>query len=324
MTASFVRLAMGLAISGLAITSVTFAVRAESPQSLGTWTMKTPMPTARAEMAAAVVGGKLYAIGGNIGGTAVPHNTEYDPATDTWRQRTPMPIARDHIGIAAVNGKIYTFGGFTHTVHQGASTDVLEYDPAMDSWLRRAPLRMPFGAVGAAVVEGKIHVIAGRGSDGKTVNMHAVYDPAADTWSEAAPLPLARDHLAVVAAEGKIHIIGGRLGATVDKTGQHDVYDPITDAWTSAAPMITPRSAPAGVLYHGLILVLGGELAPKTYVENEGYDLKSDKWVTLTPMPEGRHNFGSGVIGSDAYFVGGSLKPGVGEPTGQLIVFTLR
>jgi hypothetical protein len=45
--------------------------------------------------------------------------------------------------------------------------------------------------------------------------------------------------------------------------------------------------------------------------------------MTLAPMPEGRHDFGSGVIGSDAFFVGGSLKPGVGEPTNQLIVFAL-
>ncbi len=82
MAVSFVRLAATLAIGGLAIGGSAFAVRAELP--LGTWTVKTPMPTARAEMAAAVVGGKLYAIGGNIGGTAVPHNTEYDPATDTW------------------------------------------------------------------------------------------------------------------------------------------------------------------------------------------------------------------------------------------------
>jgi N-acetylneuraminic acid mutarotase len=323
MAVSFLRLGVGLAITGLAIGSLTGAVQAESPQSPGTWTMKTPMPTARAEMAAAVVGGKLYAIGGNIGGTAVPHNTEYDPATDSWRQRNPMPVARDHIGIAAVNGKIYTFGGFTHTVHQGASTDVLEYDPATDAWRRRAPLKMPLGGVGAAVMDGKIHVISGRGPDGKTVDMHAVYDPATDSWSEAAPLPLARDHLAVVAAEGKIHAIGGRLGATVDKTGQHDVFDPATNSWSSAAPMLTPRSAPAGVLYRGLILVLGGELAPNTYVENEGYDLKTGKWVALAPMPAGRHNFGSSVIGPSAYFVGGSLKPGVGEPTGQLIVFTL-
>ncbi len=202
-----------------------------------------------------------------------------------------MPVARDHIGIAVVNGKIYTFGGFTNTVHQGASTDVLEYDPAADTWRRRAPLKMPLGGVGAAVIDGKIYVIAGRGPDGKPVNMHAVFDPATDTWSEAAPLPLARDHLAVVAADGKIHAIGGRLGATVDKTGQHDVYDPVTDAWSSAAPLPTPRSAPAGVLYHGLILVLGGELAPKTYVENEGYDLKSGKWVNSRADAGGASQF---------------------------------
>jgi hypothetical protein len=85
------------------------------------------------------------------------------------------------------------------------------------------------------------------------------------------------------------------------------VYDPITDTWSCAAPMLTPRSAPAGVLYHALILVLGGELAPNSYGENEGYEF--GKWVKLGPTPEGRHNVGSGVIGSDAYFVGGSLKP---------------
>jgi N-acetylneuraminic acid mutarotase len=322
MAVSFRRFALGPAIGGLAI-AASASLASAQPAALGTWSSKTPMPVARAEMAAAVVDGKLYAIGGNIGGTAVPHNFEYDPAADKWRQRNPMPVARDHIGIAAVNGKIYTFGGFTHTVHQGASTDVLEYDPAADSWRRRAPLRMPLGGVAAAVLGGKIHVIAGRGPDGKPVTMHAVYDPANDSWSDAAPLPLARDHLAVVAAEGKIHAIGGRLGATVDKTGQHDVYDPATNTWSTAAPMLTPRSAPAGLFYKGYILVLGGELAPNTYVENEGYDLKAGKWVALTPMPAGRHNFGSAVIGSDAFFIGGSLKPGVGQPTDQLIVFTL-
>ena len=87
--------------------------------------------------------------------------------------------------------------------------------------------------------------------------------------------------------------------------------------------MLTPRSAPAGLFYHGKILVLGGELAPNTYVENEAYDLATEKWETLTPMPAGRHNFGAAVIAPNAYFVGGSLKPGVGEPTGQLLMFTL-
>ena len=58
-------------------------------------------------------------------------------------------------------------------------------------------------------------------------------------------------------------------------------------------------------------------------MENEGYDLKTKSWVTLAPMPEGRHGFGGDVIGSNAYFVGGSLKPGGGGITDQLIMFTL-
>jgi Kelch motif len=222
MVDSFFRTVIGIAITGLIGAG---GAQAQSSQPQGYWTFKTPMPVARAEVSAAAVGGKLYALGGNIGGTAVPHNFEYDPTGDSWRQRSPMPVARDH--------------------------------------------------------------------------------------------------LAVVAAEGKIHVIGGRLGATVDKTGQHDVYDPATNSWSAAAPLLTPRSAPASVVYRGMILVLGGELAPLTYVENEGYDLKGGKWVSLAAMPAGRHGFGGGVIGSNAYFVGGSLKPGVGQITDQLIMFTL-
>ncbi len=54
--------------------------------------------------------------------------------------------------------------------------------------------------------------------------------------------------------------------------------------------------------------------------ENEGYDPKTDRWTTLAPMPHGRHGFGCGVIGDNAYFVGGSLEPG-GGITDQLIMF---
>jgi hypothetical protein len=40
-------------------------------------------------------------------------------------------------------------------------------------------------------------------------------------------------------------------------------------------------------------------------------------------MPHGRHGFGGGVIGDSAYFVGGSLTPGDGGATNQLIMFQL-
>src|SRR5258708_4802677 len=139
-------MALGAVLVGL---SVGGPVRSQ-PVSPGTWTAKAPMPAVRGEVAAAVFENKLYAIGGNVAGNAVPRNEEYDPATDRWRARAPMPIARDHIGLAIVNGKIYTFGGFVKTVHEGAGTDVFEYDPAADTWRARAPLKPPPASLAAA------------------------------------------------------------------------------------------------------------------------------------------------------------------------------
>src|SRR5437588_1033689 len=137
---------------------------ARSQTNPGAWTQKAPMPAVRGEVAAATVGGKLFALGGGVAGKAVPRNEEYDPAADRWQARAPLPQARDHLGVAALNGKIYTCGGFTSSVHQGAGDVVFEYDPSADSWRTLAPMKAPRAAVGVAVLAGKIHVIGGRGA----------------------------------------------------------------------------------------------------------------------------------------------------------------
>jgi hypothetical protein len=76
--------------------------------------------------------------------------------------------------------------------------------------------------------------------------------------------------------------------------------------------------------YQGMIMVVGGESrATGTFKENEAFDPKSGRWLTLAPMPEGRHGFGAAVLGRNAFFAGGSLKPGADAVTDQLIVFSL-
>src|SRR3979411_2617267 len=124
----------GMALGALLIGLCAGNPARTQPASSGTWTAKAPMPAIRGEVAAVVFENRLYAIGGNVAGNAVPRNEEYDPATDRWRARAPMPVARDHVGLALVNGKIFTFGGFVKSVHSGAGTDVFEYDPAADTW----------------------------------------------------------------------------------------------------------------------------------------------------------------------------------------------
>jgi len=75
----------------LTVAALGTAARPQTPS--GTWTQKASMPAVRGEVAAAAVGGKLFALGGGVAGKAVPRNEEYDPATDRWRQRAPLPPA---------------------------------------------------------------------------------------------------------------------------------------------------------------------------------------------------------------------------------------
>jgi len=71
--------------------------------------------------------------------------------------------------------------------------------------------------------------------------------------------------------------------------------------------------------------VLGGELPPSTtWSENEAFDLKSNGWRTLAPMPAGRHATAAAVLDGKVYLAGGSLTPGGAGATNQTIVFTLQ
>src|SRR3990172_10815605 len=69
-----------------------------------TWESRASMPGAVEGGGAAVVGGKIYVMGGSA-------NYVYDPETDTWTAKKPMPTSRQGFGIAVYQNKIYTLGG---------------------------------------------------------------------------------------------------------------------------------------------------------------------------------------------------------------------
>ena len=61
------------------------------------------MPSARTEVAAVELGGKIYVMGGyEKGGDLLE---EYDPAKDSWRRRALLPRPLHHVGAASVAGK---------------------------------------------------------------------------------------------------------------------------------------------------------------------------------------------------------------------------
>jgi len=70
------------------------------------WATRAPMPTGRCQFAAAVLDGKIYAVGGAGAQDYLDTVEEYDPATDRWTTKAPMPTARRELGVAVVNAKL--------------------------------------------------------------------------------------------------------------------------------------------------------------------------------------------------------------------------
>ena len=78
------------------------------------WRMLAPMPTPRGALAAAVIGGKIHAVGGvgsPTGAATRPPTKSTTPPTNKWSARAPLPTPRDHLAVAAEGGQLYAVGG---------------------------------------------------------------------------------------------------------------------------------------------------------------------------------------------------------------------
>jgi len=65
----------------------------------GTWRSLAPMPQSRQEVAAAVLGGRIFVIGGyDSEGMSTRSVFVYEPSSDSWSTAAPLPIVTNHPG----------------------------------------------------------------------------------------------------------------------------------------------------------------------------------------------------------------------------------
>ena len=135
------------------------------------WTLAAPMPQPRNHFGSVVLGGKIYAVGGQTGtdeGLSVHNETfVYDPAQDAWTQLRSLPVGRGHISGSTfvMGGRLIVAGG--ETAHTVASAEVSAYDPGTDTWTALTPLPQPRSSAVAAALDGQtLMFTGGTGSGG--------------------------------------------------------------------------------------------------------------------------------------------------------------
>jgi N-acetylneuraminic acid mutarotase len=176
----------------------------------GPWTRAAPIPTARSELAATALEGRIYVAGGIAQWGTTAAFEAYDPTKDRWEALPPLPEAVHHLAAAATNERIYITGGYTNLLFSEITDRAWAYHPGERRWAQIADLPAPRAAHGMAAIEGKLYVVGGVGPASEDL---LIYDPATERWEAArAALPTQREHLAVTVLDGKLHAIGGRWG----------------------------------------------------------------------------------------------------------------
>ncbi len=160
----------------------------EYDPAANTWRARNSMPTPRNHATAGAVNGKIYVIGGRVGGAFISSGSsnidvveEYDPATDAWgAPRAKMPSARSAMASGVFGGRIYVSGGEGQDAQRMWTFRALEaYDPATNTWATLPSMPVSRHGLAGGVVGNRLHMVSGDvQSAGTGVHVHAEYHDA--------------------------------------------------------------------------------------------------------------------------------------------------
>src|SRR5262249_45128961 len=108
------------------------------------WVTKAPLPSAMVGPMSAVIGSKLYVVGGISPSTLAPLTTNHShtPSTDKWANGASLPQAvSDADGAAVINGVLYVPGGR----HGGYLNTLYAYNSSTNTWTTRAAMPVAGG-----------------------------------------------------------------------------------------------------------------------------------------------------------------------------------
>ena len=287
----------------------------------GAWRALRAVPTARQQVATAVVSGTIWVAGG-LNGEEVSRKVEgYDAAINTWKEGPPLPVALHHATAVSYEDELVVIGGWSpRDGDLSAVTSDRVYVLRDSKWTRLPSLKRPRTAAAAAVVGDKL-VVAGGQADGKLVPTTEVFD--GKRWTEAAAMPTPREHLAAAADDKYAYFVGGRNLSADQNSSAVERYDPAADRWEKLPGMPTRRGGLAVGYADGKLIAVGGERNTSVHGAVEIYDVAGQTWVKAARLGTPRHGLGAAAIGRNVYALAGATKPTHATATDTAEVFQL-
>ncbi len=202
--------------------------------------------------------------------------------------------------LAVVIAAVVTFAGASAALAQG-------------TWKSLTPVPTPTEGMTVGSVGNLIIVAYGDSPAlGGDTNLTRIYNISKNSWSSGADAPLparAEEAYGYTTTDGLMYVIGGRSEAGVINNLER--YEVATNSWTTLTPMPTPRAAAAAAVIGSAIFVAGGRDVgggpcsgnPLDVVER--YDIATDTWTTVAPLPMPISDAAAVATGGKLYIIGG-------------------
>jgi N-acetylneuraminic acid mutarotase len=285
----------------------------------GHWDKLPAVPHPRFYTGVGAAGGKIYVVGGTLGGTTFDTATErfsvevFDPTTAAWNALPDLPEAFIIPNVTGVGDQLFILGNLD-------TNHVYTYDATANAWVAKHALPIAGGRGGAAVgVSGTTIYLAGGVVRGLSANMLdtgvrqstlLAYDTTADTWKTLPELPLAVGYATGAVVNNQLWVMGGSTDFA--RTDQVLSFDLATQQWATQSPLPVGLSSATGAAIGQHIFLIGGIATAIGRINGDTLelDLATSAWSTLAPLPTPRFAMGAAVIAGTIYVPTGEASTG--------------
>ncbi|MEJ2853706.1 MULTISPECIES: S8 family serine peptidase [unclassified Saccharothrix] len=248
----------------------------------GRWQGIAQAPYGSAAAGTAVLGGKLYLVGGCSGDvcTAESNAARYDPATNTWQslRHYPEGVAWGSCAGDEARQRVYCAGGVDFV----GKSSAYAYDPATDEWTPIAALPVPLWGSVYAAANGKF-VVSGGVTGDEVTNEGYAYDPFADAWD---PVPPAGTGVYRGGGACGLYRIGGVPAASATSSAEvlpeYGHCDTADVPWLSVSPGAV--TVPAGATVE-LTVVLDSAQVDQPGTHAAALVVSEDTPYAVSPVP---------------------------------------
>ncbi len=203
------------------------------------------LPIAVSRAGAAVVGGRLFVMGGaEASGRRTAAVQIFDFESETWNRGADLPVAREG-NIFAHEGTIIAPGGYDGAV---ALRDVQRYDVKADAWTQRSQLPVKSSAFQGVVADGWLYLFGDYDELDRTVACHI----DSDKWHRIEIGYKPARHAGAARLGDAVYVVGGNVQsgppylARIQRFSLQELADAPRRKW-KPAPTPTPRRPAATI-----------------------------------------------------------------------------